>query len=181
MKKIVVLFLVIVAMFTLAACGKQVKTPEDPNNGVVDPSPQGEKVEVTLYYMNQEYIITGNEALEKIIPVKKDVMVGEKPIEEAIISELLKKPEDSKLSTALENLKVLSVETAENTAYINFSSDKLYGGSLQEMGVIAQVVMSLTELPGIEKVQFLVDGSVRETLMGHDIILEPLTREDASL
>ena len=181
MKKIVVLFLIVISLFTLAACGKQVKTPEDPNNGVVDPNPQGEKVEVTLYYMNQEYIITGNESLEKLISLKREVTVGEKPIEEVLMAELQKKPEDNKLSTALDTIKVLSVETAENTAYVNFSSDKLYGGSLQEMAIISQVVMTLTELPGIEQVQFLVDGSIRETLMGHDIILEPIKREDASL
>ncbi len=180
MKKAAVLFLLMVSLFALAACGKQVKTPDDPNNGVIDPEPQDEIVEVTLYYMNQEYIMTGNEELEKLISIKKEVAIGEKPIEEVVIAELQKKPEDDKLSSSLEGLKVLSVETAENTAYVNFSSDKLSGGSLQEMGVIAQVVMSLTELPGIEQVQFLVDGSVRESLMGHAIIQEPIGREDTS-
>lgn len=181
MKKAAVLFLLVISLFTLAACSKQVKTPEGPDDGVIDPKPQEEMVEVTLYYMNQEYILTGNEALEKLIPIKLEVAVGEKPIEEAIIAELQKKPADDALSSSLEGLKILSVETAENTAYVNFSNEKLYGGSLQEMGVIAQVVMSLTELSDIDQVQFLVDGSVRETLMGHDIIQEPLGRKDISL
>jgi spore germination protein GerM len=119
--------------------------------------------------------------IEKLIPVKREVMLGEKSIEEVLIAELQKKPEDNKLSTGLEGLKVLSVETKENTAYVNFSSENLYGGSLQEMSVISQVVMTLTELPGIEQVQFLVDGSVRETLMGHDVIQEPIKRDDARL
>lgn len=182
MKKVIVLFLIIISLVAMVACGKEVKTPEDENkNGVVDPKPQVEKVEVTLYYMNQEYIVTGNEALEKLIPVKREVMIGESPIEEVVMAELQKKPEDNKLSTALEELKILSVETAENTAYVNFSSEKLYGGSLQEMAVITQVVMTLTELPGIEQVQFLVDGSIRETLMGHDLIEEPIKRYDGNL
>lgn len=181
MKKVAVLILVIFTLLATMACGRQAETPGGDKNGEAEPKPKDEKVEVTLYYMNQEYITTGNVDIEKLIPVKREVMLGEKSIEEVLIAELQKKPEDNKLSTGLEGLKVLSVETKENTAYVNFSSENLYGGSLQEMSVISQVVMTLTELPGIEQVQFLVDGSVRETLMGHDVIQEPIKRDDARL
>jgi len=187
MKKIMILGLVLLLVFSMAACQKQtVETPEDqtptpqdpPQNVVVDPSPEGEKEEITIYYINNEYIATGDESLEKAIPVTKEVVIGEKAIEEVILEELQKEPEDEKLSTAIGNIKVLSVETAENTAFVNLSGEKLSGGSLDETMILTQLILSLTELPGIEQIQIYVDGRVRETLMSHYEIMEPLTRED---
>lgn len=182
-KKLGVLFIIFIMIFTLAACGTgQDKKPqdEDPGNGdvIVDPDPQGEEVEVTIYYMNTEYILTGDSSLERLIPVIRTVTVGKESIEEAIVAELQKTPEEEELTTALDEINVLSIEKQDNIAYINLSSEGLNGGSLQESSILSQVVWTLTELPDIEKVQFLVDGSKRESLMGHIIIEEPLGREE---
>lgn len=190
MKKIMLFVLVSIMIFSFAACNKQVTEVPPQNevgstsdgeaqtgeNNVVDPQPSEEKVKVTLYFMNQEYITTGNEKLDKVIAVEREVSVGEKPLEEVILQELQKAPQDEKLSTALNSIKILSVETAGDTAFVNISGEKLSGGSLQEMSILNQIVLSLTELPEIKKVQLLVDGSKRETLMGHIYIQEPLTR-----
>lgn len=182
MKKTMILLMIVVLALSMAACGRQpVDPPKDKNNEenvIVDPKPEGEKVEVTLYYMNNKYIETGDESLEKAIPVKREVLVGEKPVEEVILAELQKQPEEENLSTALEAIKVLSVETAENTAYVNLAEEHLAGGSLQETSILTQMILSLTELEGIDQVQIYVEGSVRETLMSHYFIQEPLTRED---
>ncbi|SCY87032.1 GerMN domain-containing protein [Alkaliphilus peptidifermentans] len=182
MKRIIILLVAITMIFTLAACGKQVtEAPEDNDgneNEVVDPSPDVETVVITLYFMNEEYVITGNEELEKIIEVNREVTIGEKPIEEVVMEELKKTTEGEELYTALANIKVLSVETAESTAYVNLSSENLFGGSLEESSILTQVVLSLTEIDGIDSVQFLVDGSKRETLMGHYLIEEPLNRDE---
>ncbi|KAB3526656.1 GerMN domain-containing protein [Alkaliphilus serpentinus] len=184
MKKLMVILFIAVLALTMLACGRQVEEvpqDQDPNNNgngtVVDPNPADEEKEVTLYFMNQEYIETGNEEVEKVIEVKREVTVGEQSLEEAVMAELQKKPEEG-MYTSLENIKILSVETVENTAYVNISSDGLYGGSLEEISLMNQVVLTLTDLPDIKAVQFLVDGSKRETLMGHFLIEEPITRED---
>lgn len=181
-----ILGLIFLLIFSMAACKQTAEPPEEqtpvtqdpPQNVVVDPNPVGEKEEITIYYINNDYIATGNESLEKAIPVKKEVVIGEKSIEEVVLEELQKNPEDEKLSTAMGIIKVLSVETAENTAFVNLSGEKLRGGSLDETMILTQLILSLTELPGIEQVQIYVDGSVRETLMSHYEIMEPLTRED---
>ncbi len=183
MKKIMILSLVIVLLLSFAACTRQGQPvdpdPQEPgDNVVVDPNPPGETVEVTIYYMNYDYIVTGDESLEKAIPVTREVVVGEKSVEEIIVQELQIEPEEEELTSALTGLKVLSVETAANTAYVNFSSERLSGGSLEETSVLTQLVLSLTELPEIDEVQIYVDGSVRETLMSHYEIMEPITRED---
>ena len=70
---------------------------------------------------------------------------------------------------------MLGAWTKERLAYVNFSSENLHGGSLQEMLLVNQIVKTLTALPGIDQVQFLVDGEKRETLMGHLSTDEPLS------
>ena len=147
-------------------------------NKIIDPEPENREVEIVLYYSNQEYILTGDESLDRVIPVKKRVMVGGRPIEEILVLELQNQPEDDNLSTSLANLEILTVERAENTAYVNISSDNLSGGSLTETLVLQQLVFSLTELDGVDYVQILVDGSKVESLMGHFSTFEPLTRDD---
>ncbi len=186
MKKLIPFLLVITMIFMLAAC--RPKPPvDDENDGdnntvgdndIVDPSPEGEITTVKLYFANQEYIITGDEDLDAVIAVEREVKVKEKPIEEVILEELKNEPEDEELVTMVEKVKVLSVETAENTAYVNLSGENLHGGSLEESLILQQIVLSLTELEDIKQVQFLVDGSKRETLMGHITIEEPLKRVD---
>lgn len=181
--------LVMAMIVTLGACGRRsVENPPPVENGeveengngdvVVDPEPEVEEIEVTLYFVNHEYVMTGDDSLERIIPVEKTVTAGERPLEEIILAELQKEPQDEELATALENIRILSVETAENIAYVNLSSEQLSGGSMQESLVLQQIVYSLLELENIQGVQILVDGSKRETLMGHIFIEEPLTRED---
>lgn len=186
--KIGLITLIIMMMVTMIGCSqKPIETPApltgtennvEEGDVVVDPEPEGEVVQVTLYFANEEYIITGNETLKKVLPVEKEVTVGEKSLEAVILAEIQKKPEGEKLSTTLENIKILSVDTAENIAYVNLAGDRLSGGSLQEDLVLHQIIYSLTELGDIDAVQLLVDGSKRETLMGHIFIEEPLKRQD---
>ncbi|NMA04540.1 MAG: hypothetical protein GX925_07515 [Clostridiales bacterium] len=187
MKKLILFLLVAVMVFTLAACKPKAPVEDENDTGnkdpvedntIVDPSPEGEIATVKLYFANREYIMTGNDNLDATVAVEREVKVKEKPIEEVILEELRNKPEDEGLTTLVEKIKVLSVETAENTAYVNLSGENLHGGSLEESLILQQIVFSLTELKKIEKVQLLVDGSKRETLMGHISIEEPLKGPD---
>ncbi len=41
-------------------------------NQVVEPTPKTDSEEVILYFANNEYINTGDESLEKLIPEKKN-------------------------------------------------------------------------------------------------------------
>ena len=186
MKKIISFLLAAIMIFTLAACRPKVP-PVDENNGgnntvgdntIVKPNPKDEIVTVKLYFANQEYIMTGDESLDRIIAVEREIKPGEKSIEEVVLEELKNEPEDEQLTTIVEKLEVLSVETVGDTVYVNLSGENLHGGSLEESLILQQIVFSLTELEGIEQVQFLVDGGKRETLMGHILIEEPLKRAD---
>ena len=186
LKKLGIFIMGLILMFSLTACGRERiveiipqeddKTTVNDTNDIVDPEPESIEEEITLYYSNQEYIMTGDDSLDIVIPVKKSVMVGEKPIEEIVVEELQKEPEDENLSTSLGDLDIISVDTVESIAYVNISSEGLAGGSLTETLVLQQLVYSLTELDGIDAVQILIDGSKEVSLMGHITIEEPLTR-----
>lgn len=188
-KSIWILLILTMLVTTMVACDRRsVETPAPPmgtgdqqqgkDSAVVDPAPKEETKNIILYYVNKEYVVTGNEALDKVVPVEKEITMGKEPLESIIMAELQKDPEDDKLETAIGSLKILSVDVAENIAYVNISSEKLNGGSLQETLVLSQIVYSLTELPEVEAVQFFVDGGKRETLMGHFTIEEPLKRKE---
>ncbi len=186
--KVGFLLAIVLIMALIVGCSKgPIDNPEPPaednigeggENIVVDPEPEGETITVKLYYVNEEYVLTGEDSLDRIIPVEREITIGEKSVESIVLSKLQEKPSEQDLSTALDNIKILSVDTAEKIAYVNISGEKLSGGSLQESLVLQQIVYSLTELEGVEAVQILVDGSKRETLMGHIFIEEPLERPD---
>lgn len=190
MKKYIGVLLALVLVLSLGACAPKktvdeetppiVVDPADDNEDdiddqVVDPTPEGESQKVTLYFANKEYIVTGDEDLEKIFSEERVVEYGDISLEERIVRELIKGPEDTdKLSTVIPStVKLIGVEVADGTAFVNFAQEGMYGGSLQEIFTIDQIVTSLTDLNSVDRVQFLIDGKVAESLMGHISIDEP--------
>lgn len=194
MKKVTAICLLIIMALSLVACSKPnlptnegemveekpVKTTEveeeenEDDEDIIEPTPNSNEMEVTLYFANRAYIESGDESLEKLIPERKMVQYGDISLEETIVRELMKGPESDELNTVIpSNVELIGVEVADGTAFVNFSSEGLYGSSMQEEFTISQIVNSLVELEGIERVQFLVDGQKVETLMGHIEITEP--------
>ena len=136
------------------------------------------EVETILYFISEEYIKTGSEYLEKLIPEKRVIICEDVSLEEGIIRELINGSDSDDLVTIIpNNLKLLSVEVIDETAFLNFSKEGLNGGSLEEYFTIKQIVDSLFELDNIEKVQFLVEGEKTESLMGHIGVFEPFERQ----
>ncbi len=187
MKKFISIFLIAVLVIGLVACTDDKKPkddglgnePIDNMDGSKDNENGNDKEtlskEVTLYFANKEYIDTGNEDLDKLIPEKRILEYGDIPLEEVIVSELMKNPDNKNLSSAIPGTaKLLSVEVSDGTAFVDFSSDGMSGGSLQEFFTINQIVASLLELEDIDQVQFLLDGEKAESLMGHFTVDEPL-------
>lgn len=199
LKKIFSILLIVLITVSLVACNTNNKSidnnlEKEKNNIIIDEREEDnennieeenqveeptsktnyEKKVVILYFVNNEYINTGDENLEKLIPEKRTVECGDISLEETIVKELMKGPENNNLSTLIPtNVKLLGVEVSDNTAFVNFSQKNLYGSSMEETFTINQIVGSLLELDNIEKVQFLIDGKKAESLMGHFDIAEP--------
>ena len=125
--------------------------------------------EATLYFVNDKYIETGNDDLDKFIPLKATIEVKDGAIGEAIIHALIAGPNGKEgVSTGIpENLKLLGLNLKDDVMYVDLSSEGLNGGSLEEELLLGQVVNSLLELNNVKGVKFLVDGEETDSLMGH--------------
>ena len=155
MKKIITLVMVLVAALALGACS-------------LGESSKLEDYRATLYFANEEYIITGSEDLEKLIPEERDIQTTEESLGMDILQELKKGSENPELETLIpETSKVLDVKIENALATVNFAREGLNGSSMEEAFTINQIVATLLELDEVDRVQFLVDGEVAESLMGH--------------
>src|SRR5699024_1003591 len=147
---------------------------EDTENNVVEPAPETKEKEITLYFVNKDYIDTGDESLEKLIGEKRVIKFDSTPLEEAVVKELIEGAKNPKLSTVIpSNAQLINVEVADKTAFVNFAQEGLFGGSMQEIFTLNQIIKSLLELDSVDKVQFLIDGKKAESLMGHYNISQP--------
>jgi len=197
MKKFLIMGLSLLLILSLAACSNnngnsEVNEPdtpidetpiENPDNGnVTEPEPEDDYTEeVTLYFANNDYVETGNEEYDWLLEEKREINYEGTTLEEAVIRELMKGPVDTEnMSTGFPStVKLIDVTVDEDkTCYVNFAQDGLYGGSMEESYIIAQVVNSLVGLDSVERVQFLIDGAPAETLMGHISIEEPFESFD---
>jgi len=182
MKRIfVVLMLVLVIVsgvyFVMKTnAGKGGANPQQPIQKPVQTSKQ--EKEVTLYYANEKYAETADENLEKVLPVKEKITYGPESIYFAVLNQLKSDPVGVEgLKTQIpKNAKLLGAEIKDSIAYVNYSSENLNGGSLQEMLAITQIVNTLTEMEGIKGVQFLIDGNKSDMFMGHADITKPFYR-----
>lgn len=172
---LIVLLLVLAVLFILLVNPGYLRRKAAPPENRPEPPGAEQKQEVTLYFPNQEYIQTGRADLPMLKAVERMVETNGENLVAKVLAELRKPPAEEGFTTALhDGLKIRSARREGRRAYVDFSSENLYGGSLQETLLVHQIVWTLTALPGIDEVQFLVDGEKRESLMGHISTDEPL-------
>jgi germination protein M len=134
-----------------------------------------ERKTVTLYFSD-------NEAMY-LVGEERDIIVTEKDgIEELVIMELLKGPVSEHLwDTIPDGTRLISASTKNGICTVDFSSeyvDNSPGGSTSEMMAIYSVVNTLTELEGVQKVQFLIEGKKKE-IYTHVIFDKPFSRDES--
>ncbi len=118
---------------------------------------------------------------EKLIAEAREITVSEKEtMEMRVLKELIKGPVNPKLmKTIPAETKILSVETKEGVCFVNLSQEfknRHTGGSAGEMMTVYSIVNSLTEVEGVERVQFLIEGQKKDVFI-HLIFNEPFTRD----
>lgn len=128
---------------------------------------------VVLYFSdtNAEHLVP---EIRKITIAKGDVM------EKIIVSELIEGPSDeNKTATIPSGTKIISVETKDGVCFVNLSKEfvtRNMGGTTSEILAVYSIVNSLTELNGVTKVQFLIDGEKRNEYI-HIMFSEPFERD----
>lgn len=134
-----------------------------------------ETITLTLYFPNLR--------ADSVVPRERQIETEKGALlEKVIFEELQKGPEgDGKNSVIPEGTKILSVETKDGICYLNLSSefvDNNPGGTAFEAVLINSIVNSLTELPHVQKVQFLINGEKREVYT-HTVFDMPFERNES--
>lgn len=156
--------LAVLALLLAGGCGQKAKKPDTgTNRPEISAEPGESKEKITLYFSDHQAMY--------LVPEEREVVKGRKPIESVIIEELIKGPEKQDLrKTIPHEAKLISVKVVNGVAYVNFSREfqsKHWGGSTGELMTLFSVTNSLCKLPGIEKVQFLLEGQTQESILGH--------------
>ncbi|UWG96505.1 GerMN domain-containing protein [Dehalobacter sp. DCM] len=169
-KKLIFLSLLFSFVLSLAACSANSTSnkPSDPNQAV-DPKPNQDKITFTLYFGDNQAMYLRGE--QRTVTKSGDTA-------ELMVNELIKGPQaKDAIVTIPKETKLLSLEITGGIAYVNFSKEiktNHWGGSAGETMTVYSVVNTLTQLPEIKKVQFLIEGQKQEAIWGHFYTLEPI-------
>ncbi len=136
----------------------------------VNPKPSLEEETVFLYFSDDQALY--------LKPEERIVTRGGRPLAQILIEEIIKGPQKEGLhKTIPSEAKLISMEVVNGVAFVNFSEEmktKHWGGSVGERMTIQSVAHTLTQLPDIEKVQFLIEGKTEEAIWGHGYTGEPI-------
>jgi len=168
MKRIVFIIVILAAIFASAGCGGTGDIGGDNGGSTGDPL----IYIVDLCYINNEYVETGDEELPMVFYYRNQHMYAPEGRQYlALLDETLREiviGSESVGTMITDKVQFNSVEVKDGTAYVDIAGENLSGSSLEEGLLISQIVYSLTgSFEEIESVQFLIDGEVTETLMGH--------------
>ncbi|HHY38079.1 MAG TPA: hypothetical protein GX507_04040 [Clostridia bacterium] len=103
---------------------------------------------------------------------------------EGVVSALIEGPPSTKglpVRTLIpKGTRLLGAEIKDGVAYLNFSKEITAAnvGSRGDALLVASIVNSVSSIPGVDKVQILVEGAKVETIAGHVYVGEPLGRAD---
>jgi len=176
-KRFLLFGVIILAVAFLAGCVGQSKQdnnkteqPQTETEQQDEETPAEKTVEFTLYFSDDEGMYLKGE--------KRTVPKDDRPVAELMIEELIKGPESQDLMPTIpEGTKLLSVEVKEKVAIADFSKEiqtNHPGGTTGESMTVYSIVHTLTQLPDIEAVKFLVEGEEQEAIWGHLFTLEPI-------
>lgn len=165
MKKTLQFLLLLSIFFTITSCAKkQINSPMPKGN-------RENKVHVLLYFPDKNAIY--------LVPEDRYAVLNDS-IEKTVVLELLKGSTGKNKNNPIpKGTRLLSISKNNDTITVNFSkeiSQNHPGGSTGEMMTVYSIVNSLTEIPGVKKVKFQIEGKDIKTLAGHLAMDKPLMR-----
>jgi germination protein M len=177
------LLLAVLAPLALAGCWGGKSTTQQPpanstgqtnkpatNKPAAPAVPQTQTVRLTLYFGDRQAL--------HLIPEERDVQVKGQATAAAVVGELIKGPAGSNLvRTVPPEAALRSIRINQGVCYADFSREfqsKHEGGSTGEIFTLMSITDSLATLPGIDKVQFLLEGQVKDSILGNTDTSQPL-------
>lgn len=155
-----------------------------PTVSVTAAARQRESVQLTVYFPSRRYVESGDETLPQLAaePFEFDVADAGASVDtrvRALLAALEAGPKSAAATRAIpERLVIRHVHVRDGVAYVDFSRAGLSGGSLEETLLVKTIVRTLTGVPQVRAVQFLVEGKAPETLMGHVTTTQPISVVD---
>ncbi|WP_058486903.1 GerMN domain-containing protein [Defluviitalea phaphyphila] len=120
---------------------------------------------------------------EKLILEEREIEVNPNiALEKYIVEQLIVGPMNEELlPTIPSETTIKDIETKDGICYVDLSDEfrtKHSGGSTGETLTIYSIVNSLTELPNVKKVQFLIEGEKQQEFKGHYDFSGPFERDE---
>lgn len=132
---------------------------------------------VELTYPSEEYIVSGNED-NKVVTKSVEIEGTDRDFVKKVLSALANDESvEGAESTGIKNYTLRDSYLEDGKAVVDFSSQGLNGGSLEEEVLLRSIVNSLLSVEQINAVEVRVDGEISETLMGHIDISNPFTQK----
>lgn len=133
-------------------------------NAEIDPEPTNSSKKIVLYFTDA--------SAQKLVKEERRIEVNtNENIEKYVMEALIAGPqEQGHLPTVPSETKIRDIKTADGICYIDLSEDfvtKHSGTERNELLTIYSVVNTLTQLPKIERVQFLIEGEKRNEFKGN--------------
>lgn len=122
--------------------------------------------EINAYTMTTLQLYFANETGDKLVGERVEVHYSSNmSVEKLVVEQLIKGPITKDAYPALPpETKIVSVSTKDGICYVNLDKGFLEQGyDVLELIPVYSIVNSLTELPGISKVQILINGETNLT------------------
>lgn len=136
---------------------------------IVNPNPSQEEIIAQVYFVDSEAMY--------LEPEEVAIVKDDRSQAELLVERLIAGPTDAGHGVVIpDGTTLLSLEIVDGIAYVNFSKEvktNHWGGSTGENMTIFSVVNTLTQLPEIEQVQFLLEGEKVDSIWGHSSTMEP--------
>ena len=167
-KNLMVLVIIVsLSIFGLGGCAKA-----DPN--ILN------DYSVNLFYVNDQYVQTGDDVTyEPLMPAyEMKINTTKATLAKDLLEQLKTVPKEDNFGTMVTDKIIFKSVTIDgDTANVDFSSVGLNGSSTQETLIISQILSTIFyNFKEVKQIQFLVDGQIAESLMGHIGASEPFSR-----
>ncbi len=139
--------------------------------------PPKEKNYVRIYFTKEEKLVAVERRLLNENPALfalKELLAGPKKeeIEKGIFTEI----------PSMVSANIISIKNGAITINFNKRLAEYGGGTSRVQALVAQIVYTMTEIPGIKKVRILIDGKSEIFLGGEGYMIDrSLSRNDVSL
>lgn len=174
-KHIIFILVIILSLGTLAGCfnGSDTVDEDLDENVLTDWS-------TTVYFSDDEGMNLVKEYKTFKVENSAELTLEDKAL--IILEELIKASNKESYWTSIpEETKILGAELSENIITVNLSrefEEDHIGGTTGILMSIGPIVMSLTELEGIDKVMFRIEGEPVKDFKGHIQLNKEFEREE---